>query len=51
MKLCYRVTNSLENKKVKIKICSSHLADRNTREWKTVWLKVWGYGSSGDLVL
>jgi len=34
-----QVRNSMENKKVKTKICSSHLADRNMREWKTVWLK------------
>ena len=26
-------------KKVKIQMCSSHLADRNMRECKTVWLK------------
>jgi len=39
MKLYYRVRNSVENKKVKIKICSSHLADINMSEHKTVWPK------------
>jgi len=44
-------TNSMENKKVKIKICCSHLADRNMRECKTVWPKQLGYGSSHGLFL
>ena len=51
MKLCYMVTNSTENKKVKINNCSSHLAGRNMPECKTVWLKEWGYGSSHGLGL
>ena len=29
----------MENKRVKIKSFSSNLADRNMREWKTVWPK------------
>jgi len=51
MKWCYMVTNSMENKRVKIKISNSHLADRNMCENKTVWLKEWGYGSSDGIGL
>ena len=41
----------MENKKVKIKIYCSHLADRNMSKCKTVWSKQRGYVSSHGLGL
>jgi len=41
----------MENITVKIEMYSSHLADRNMRECKTVWLKGRGYGSSDGIGL
>jgi len=41
----------MENKMVKIKMFSSHLADRNMRECETVWLKGRGYGFSDGIGL
>jgi len=41
-----QVYRSIEAKKIKSTIYGSDLADRNTRECRTIWRTQWGSGSS-----